>query len=133
MDSTFENVFQLAQRGFRVAVGAVATFSETLQDPQQRSRLLSQLNAELGQRAQEWEGKGEFTEREARRFVENLMQQQSGPAAPPTSEGMSKGRPVPTPATPLAGGLKSELQMMTDEVVALRAELEKLRAADDRA
>jgi len=81
-----DNLMQLAQKGLRVTLGATASFLETLQDPQRREESFSRFRNEFSQLTEEWEVKGETTEREARHFVDELLSQ--------------RGHSYPTSSTP---------------------------------
>ncbi len=120
------NLLQVLQTGFRVSLGATTSLIETLQDPQKRQENLSQLNSELSQRVAEWAEKGEITEQEARRLIEQLLRQQSNPERPPTTGTPSDTvtNPPTTVATPNA---QLEIEALTAQIAAIRTELEKLR------
>jgi polyhydroxyalkanoate synthesis regulator phasin len=121
-----DNLIQLAQKSLRVTLGATAALVETMQDSQQREANLSKLKTELSQLAEEWEVKGESAEREARSFVDSLINQASSrvsQATPPST--------VSTIASPVPpADVQHDLQELTDQIAALRAELERLRTQD---
>lgn len=118
-----DTLAQLLQKGFHVTLGATATFVETLQDPQRREANVSKLSSELSQLAEEWEAKGATTEVEARNFVSNLWQQSpTAPSSPPPAA----AAPVVTPPDEV----QQDLQALTDQISAIRAEIERLRAED---
>ena len=123
-----DTLVQLAQKSLRVTIGATATLIETLQDPQQREANLSRLKTDLGQMTDEWEVKGETTEREARSYVDSLISQASSRVNTAVSP---EPRTVSTTATsiapPIAPDVQQDLQELTQQIAALRAELEKLR------
>lgn len=119
-----DTLIQLLQKSLRVTLGATATLIETLQDPQRRDENLSKLRTELSQLTEEWELKGETTEREARSFVDNILTRSSGFNNPPRSEATSTSTvssPAPAPA------VQQDLQELTEQIAAIRSELEKLR------
>lgn len=120
------NLLQVLQTGFRVSLGATTSLIETLQDPQKRQENLSQLNSELSQRVAEWAEKGEITEQEARRLIEQLLRQQSNSERPSTTRTPSETvtNPPKTVATPNA---QLEIEELTAQIAAIRTELEKLR------
>ena len=119
------NLFQLMQQGRRIAIGAIASCAETLQDPQKRAEVIANLQAELNQKTQEWSVKGEVTEAEVKAFMENLMAQGSNPGNKyPGSTGSSKTR--------TASNSNSKLQELTAEIIALKMELEKLRKSKNK-
>lgn len=123
-----DNLMQLAQKGFRVTLGATATLLETIQDPQRREESFSRLRSEFSQLTGEWEIKGETTEREARHFVDDLLSQRSGHSNS-TSSASSPASPPPTPTdtSSVAPDIQQDLQDLTTQLAAIREELEKLR------
>jgi polyhydroxyalkanoate synthesis regulator phasin len=119
-----DTVLQLLKKGFRVTIGATATLIEVLQDPQRREQNLSRLRRELDQLAQEWAEKGEMTEQEARSFVDTLMAQRRADSDRVASEAIvtTTAVPVPPPSSEVL-----ELQELTAQLAAIRAELAHLR------
>jgi polyhydroxyalkanoate synthesis regulator phasin len=122
-----DTLVQLAQKSLRVTIGATATLLETLQDPQQREANLSRLKTDLSQMTDEWEVKGESTEREARSFVDTLLSQASNRVNTAVSTEPRTVSTVSTTAAPIAPDVQQDLQELTQQIAALRAELEKLR------
>ena len=123
-----DTLVQLAQKSLRVTLGATATLLETLQDPQQREANLSRLKTDLSQMTDEWEVKGESTEREARSFVDTLLSQASNRVNTAVStEPRTVSTTVSTTVAPIAPDVQQDLQELTQQIAALRAELEKLR------
>lgn len=119
------NFSQFVQQSYRVAVGAAATLLETLQDSQKRESAISELQSEWNQRLEEWAEKGEVTEQEARRTVETwLHKQQRGQQATETDSSQRAETTSPPPADTAA---QAELKALTQEIVALRTELEESR------
>ena len=125
--SANNNPFQLIQQGYQIAVGATATLLETLQDPQKRESALSELQSQWNQRTQEWLEKGEVTEQEARRTVEQLFNKQKGT---PSSETASSSSPTTVTTPPSDTRIQTELKNLTDQIIALRTELEQSRQSD---
>ncbi|WP_199249990.1 hypothetical protein [[Phormidium] sp. ETS-05] len=139
-----DSIIESLQTGFRVAVGATASLIEILQDPSKREENLSKLNSDWGVLAEELATKGELTEREARQFVENMWnQQQSSPTGdgrPGEGEqgrrgdGETGGRgdepPASNTATTADPEIQGELRNLTQQLAALRAELERLQQKD---
>jgi polyhydroxyalkanoate synthesis regulator phasin len=124
-----DTVLQLLKKGFRVTIGATATLIEVLQDPQRREQNLSRLRRELDQLAQEWAEKGEMTEQEARSFVDTLMAQRRADSDRAASEAIvtTTAVPVPPPSSEVL-----ELQELTAQLAAIRAELAHLREQRDQ-
>lgn len=119
------HLLQLIHTGFRVSLGATTSLVETLADPQTRSESLSQLRLELTQRVTEWEEKGLITEQEARSFIEALLRQQSSPGSSPAT---GTADTVTKPPSPVASPtVQLEIEELTAQLAAIRAELEKLR------
>lgn len=119
-----DTLVQMAQKSFRITLGATAFFLETLQDPQRREVNVARLQTEFNQLTEEWEQKGETTEQEARSFVDNFLSQQfnHSPASQTTST------PPPYTSTPSTSpDIQQDLQELTAQLAALREELERLR------
>ena len=112
------NLLQIAQQGFRMTVGAATSLVETVQNPQKRTELLSQMQADLSQKTQEWSEKGEVTEQEARKFLDNLLNKQGSEVNNNQTQNYSP---------PSRTNTTSDLQQLTDEIIALRKELEQIR------
>ena len=122
-----DTLIESVQSGFRVAVGATASFIEMLQDPQKQPENFNPWNSEdWNELTKEWEEKGEKTELEARNFVETMWNQQDAS----DSNSQATDRPTTievdstTPSDPEA---QSELHELTQQIASLRAELEKLQ------
>ena len=118
-----DHFVQLFQHGFRVTLGATASLVEVLQDPEKRDENLSKLNQEWSVLSAEWAEKGEVTEQEARNFVDTLLANRANPS--PTG---ATGATATTPAAP--PDIQLELQELTAQIVAMRAELERIRSQD---
>ncbi|GAB4278642.1 MAG: hypothetical protein Fur0025_05320 [Oscillatoriaceae cyanobacterium] len=145
-----DSIIESLQTGFRVAVGATASLIEILQDPSKREENLSKLNSDWGVLAEELATKGELTEREARQFVENMWnQQQSSPTgdgrpgegeqgrrgdSDPSADAQEGGRgdetPAPNATATADPEIQGELRNLTQQLAALRAELERLQQTD---
>lgn len=123
-----DSLIQIAQKGLRVTLGATSVLIETLQDPTRREESFSRLRTEFSQLAEEWEVKGEVTEREARDFVDNVLSQRfnrnPSPSASPTSPTSPTTAASSTVASP---DVQQDLQDLTEQLAAIRSELQKLR------
>ncbi|MGK7877406.1 MAG: hypothetical protein AB4426_30135 [Xenococcaceae cyanobacterium] len=119
------NLFELIHQGFRVTVGATASLLETIQDPQKRETTLSELQTEFNQRTQEWAEKGESTEKEARRVIDDILNKQRGQKG--SGETVSNSEPASNSTTTTNANVQSELKELTEQIVALKTELEQLR------
>lgn len=120
-----DTLLQLLQKGFRVSLGATASLIEILQDPLKRDANLSRLQTELAELAEEWAEKGEMTEQEARHFVETILNQQQ--ASTPGEAGQATERSSSPTTSP---DVQADLQELTNQIAAIRAELERLRNAE---
>jgi polyhydroxyalkanoate synthesis regulator phasin len=122
MDKTA--LFQTLQQGLHVTVGATATLIETIQDPQKRTETLSELQSTLHQQAQQWSEKGLVTEEEARRFIDAWLAKYkpSGSSSSSSSNGSTAGINV------TYNNAQSEIQDLTEQIIALKIELEQARA-----
>ncbi|MBD2038658.1 hypothetical protein H6F86_26385 [Phormidium sp. FACHB-592] len=116
-----DNLVQLLQNGFRVTLGATASLVEVIQDSEKRHENLSKLNQEWSVLSSEWAQKGEVTEQEARNFVDTLLAQRNN--QPPASSTTS----TTATTTSAAPEIQLELQELTAQIAAMRAELETLR------
>lgn len=114
-------LLQLLQKGFHVTLGATASLVETLQDPEKRSQSFARLQTELGQLTEEWAEKGSVTEQEARNFVETVLNR---PSATSTTASSAPDTPAASPE------IQVELQELTAQIAAMRAEVEKLRSQE---
>ncbi|MDJ0534505.1 MAG: hypothetical protein QNJ70_18835 [Xenococcaceae cyanobacterium MO_207.B15] len=121
-------LLEIAQKGFRITVGAASSLIETVQNPQKRAEAISQIQLELNQKTQEWAQKGAVTEEEARVFLNNLLNQRpwardsTGVSNPSSNTSNFNSGNDPS------GGLKE----LTAEIVALRTELEKMRQSQNK-
>ncbi len=123
-------LLDLVHAGFRVSLGATASLIETVQDPLKREEALSQLRLELNQRVREWAEKGEITEQEARRLIEQILRQQTNPGRS-ASTGTSSSTTVTTqPTTTTSPNVQLEIEELTVQIAAIRSELEALRNSE---
>ena len=121
-----DNPIEALQTGFRVCLGATTSLIESLQDAQKREETFSKImRSEFSQLAEEWVQKGELTEQEARSFVDSLLNQPKNETASPTTTTPSSSSSKTTPAAP--SDVQMELQELTTQIAAMRAELERLR------
>ena len=123
-----DSLIQFLQNGFRLSVGATAALIESLQDSQKREEILAKLRqSEFSQLAAELTKKGEITEQEAREFVDSLWQQQHQQNSQPSSDAPGTSATTTTDHPVASPNVQQELQELTAQVTALRAELEKLQ------
>ncbi len=116
-----EELLQTAQKGFHMTLGATATLIESLQDARKREENSAKLRQDWGQLSEELVRKGQQTEQEARIFVDGLINQGNGGSK--TSSGTASAPDMPT-APP---EVQQDLQTLTEQLSALRQELERLR------
>lgn len=122
---------QLLHRGFRVTLGATASLIEILQNPHKRDENLSKLREELSQLSEEWAEKGAMTEQEARNFVDTLLERQAAQQRAETSTPNTSGTTATATSTTAAStNAQLELQELTAQIAAIRAEIERLRSQD---
>lgn len=124
-----DTILQIVQKGFRVTLGATASLIETLQDPQRRDENLYRLRTELNQLAEEWAAKGEMTEQEARNFVDTILSQR---AAQTNGDFSSPSPSSSSTATAAPPDVQLDLQELTAQIAAIRAELERFREQDSQ-
>jgi polyhydroxyalkanoate synthesis regulator phasin len=117
---TPEALFQMAQKGFRVGIGASASLIEGLQNPQLYQQNLDRLRRDPNQFLDELAQKGEITEQTARNMVDQLTGNRFGtqPASQMT---------VNTTAVTVGPDVQAELQDLTAQLAALRSELQQLK------
>lgn len=120
------SLLDLLQTGFRVSLGATTSLVETLQNPQKREETLSEMSTQLSQRVTEWAEKGEITEQEARRLIEEMLRRQANSGRPTSTETPTETSTA-APSPPAAPNTQLEIQELTAQIAAIRAELEKLR------
>ncbi|QDZ40088.1 hypothetical protein FRE64_09120 [Euhalothece natronophila Z-M001] len=118
---------KIVEQGFHMTLGAISVATETLQDEQQRSRLVAEIQEELNQRAQEWEQKGETTAQEAREFVEQFINQGGDTSSQGETTPTSSNNSSATQTTSTGNDVPSRLQDLTNEVATLREEMTQFR------
>lgn len=123
-----DTLMQSLQTSFRATVGAASTALESLQDAQKREENLQALqNQDWDAVVQRLAEKGEITELEARRFVDELLGSQS-PDSPRTVD--VTGEAEESGAEPAT---EEELEALSEMVASLRQELEQLRKSQSDA
>ncbi len=130
-----DNLPQMLQTGFHLTLGATSFLLETLQDPVKREENLDKLRQpDLGLLADELLEKGEMTDREARNFVDTIFSQ---PGVRENAESESvphqqSDTATDTPPEPVVQPDIKEIQELTAQMAALRAQLENLRAENSQ-
>lgn len=123
-----DTLMESVQTGFRVAVGATASFIEFLQDPEKQPENLNPWDSDWNELTKQWAEKGEITEREARNFVDNMWDRPE--ASGSNSDSMHSPTDVNEPSAtnpPSEPEVQSELHELTQQIASLRTELEKLQ------
>jgi len=130
-----DNLPQMLQTGFHLTLGATSFLIETLQDPVKREANLDKLRQpDLSLLADELLEKGEMTDREARNFVDTIFSQ-PGVRENAESESVSHQQSDTGTDTPPDSVVQSDvkdIQELTAQMAALRAELENLRAENSQ-
>ncbi|MDX2215125.1 MAG: hypothetical protein SFY66_17695 [Oculatellaceae cyanobacterium bins.114] len=126
-----DTLIELLQKGFRVTLGATASLIEILQDPQRRDENLDRLRTDLAELSEEWAAKGEMTEQEARNFVETILTQQTGRSPSDTPSTSDRTSSSTTSSSVTANPeVQTDVQELTNQIAAIRSELERLREQD---
>ena len=130
-----DSLLEFVQKGYRVSLGAASTAVEAIQDPQRVSSEFSAIGTDWERLADKLEVRGALTEKEARDFVEGFSSQMPEPfrsAASPFSTGRPDEPPtVTTVATPVVDTeLQEEVTSLTEELIAIRKEIEALKNKD---
>lgn len=122
-----DNLTQIIQKGFHLTLGATSFFMETLQNSSKRDENLNKLNSDFNQLTEEWAQRGEMTEREARNFVDTILNQQNSQVNTDS---------INVPSTPVSDFVKSDIQRdlleLTQEVADLRAALQQSQKSDSQ-
>lgn len=122
-----DNLTQLLQKGFHITLGATSFLIETLQDAEKREDNLRKLRTDMNGLTEDWVQKGESIEQEARNFVDTIVDGHNQPTQ--TSESETATASPPTVPIDIQ---RQEIQELTAQVAALRAELEKLQVQDSQ-
>lgn len=124
-----ENLTELIHKGFRVTLGATSSLIEILQDPYKRDENLEKVKSKFSELTDEWDEKGQVTEREARNFVDTILSQRSSSSYPEsTTVTTSPSASVPTsiPITTDPEPVR-EIQDLTTQIAELKDELKRLQ------
>ena len=122
-----DDLTQIIQKGFHLTLGATSFFMETLQNSSKRDENLNKLNSDFHQLTEEWAQRGEMTEREARNFVDTILNQQNSQVNTDS---------INVPSTPVSDFVQSDIQRdlleLTQEVADLRAALQQSQKSDSQ-
>ncbi|HBL14705.1 MAG TPA: hypothetical protein DD379_25610 [Cyanobacteria bacterium UBA11162] len=128
MDS--KNLVEWVQTGFRVSLGVTTSLIESIQDPHKREENLARLQLDWSQQVAELAQKGETTEQEARKFVDEMLrkqnQSQNQSGSPSTTETASDNWTT-SPTSGVSQSNQQEIEELTAQIAALRTELEQMR------
>ncbi|MGD1867534.1 MAG: hypothetical protein ACFB0D_23540 [Phormidesmis sp.] len=130
-----DSLLELIQKGYRVTLGAASTAVEAVQDPQRTADEFSAIGTDWERLADKLEVRGALTEKEARDFVEGVTSQMPEPfrsaSSPFTSGEPAEPPTVTTVATPVVDTeLQAEVTSLTEELIAIRQEIEALKNKD---
>ncbi|WP_446418662.1 hypothetical protein [Coleofasciculus sp.] len=123
------NIQDVFQTGFRVSLGATTSLIESLQDQQKREENLSLLNLDFNQQVAELSKKGEKTEQEAQRLIEQIFNQMNQPTESATPSTPSESGSTPSTGT-TSRSTQQELEELTVQIALIRTELEQMRNPD---
>lgn len=130
-----DTLTELLQKSYRVTLGAASSAVEAIQDPERAAADFSEIGTDWERLADKLEVRGALTEKEARNFVEGVTSQMPEPfrsASPFTPGAPAEPRTVTTVATPVVDTeLKSEVESLTAELIAMRQEIEALKQGND--
>lgn len=123
------NIQDVLQTGFRVSLGATTSLIESLQDQQKREDNLSLLNLDFNQQVAELSKKGEKTEQEAQRLIEQIFNQMNQPKDSATPSTPSDSGSTSSTGT-TSRSTQQELEELTVQIALIRTELEQMRNPD---
>jgi polyhydroxyalkanoate synthesis regulator phasin len=121
-----DTILASVQKGFRTTLGAASFVVDLVQYPDQRDTNLNRLQTDLEQLTEEWAVKGEQTEQEARSFVEHLVNSSTGATAGTSSTTSARN---PGPSAP--PDIQTDLEDLTNQIAAIRKDLETLREQEN--
>lgn len=129
-----DTLIELFQKSYRVTLGAASTAVEAVRDPQRAADDFSAVGTDFQQLADKLEVRGALTEKEARDFVEGMMNQLPEPFRS-VSSSFSAAPKTPTTVTTVAipvvdTELQAEVSALTAELIAIRKEIEDLKQKD---
>ncbi|MGY6530471.1 MAG: hypothetical protein ACXITR_11140 [Cyanobacterium sp.] len=114
---TSNNSSNPIQQGLRIAIGATASAVETIQDRERFNQKITELSRDLQARSEIWAQKGALTEEEAKKMIEDFFNQKNNPSTASNSSQSGGSNPS-----------KEDLRSLTQEVINLREELNKLNS-----
>ncbi len=125
----FDTFTEFIQKSFRVSLGAAASAVEAIQDPQASASKFSNIGTDFDRLADELEVKGAQTEKEARDFVDNVSSNFDGQWPNPFAPAPASDATVNTVAKPVVDtGIQAEINALTEQLSAIRQEIDQLKA-----
>jgi len=116
-----DTLVQSLQTGFRVTIGAATTLAEGIQDPVKREAAMETFQLDWDSMTSKLAEKGEVTERETRELIERTLNLSNATAS-------SSASSPSTTQTTTSQKAAQDLRDLTEELTALRQELEELRS-----
>ncbi len=129
MMSTAHDVQELFTRARRIAFGTAASLGEILQDTDKRNQNFQKLTENFNQIADEMAIKGEETEMEARRQMDSWWSSTSTARTNNTVPTKIEVIDITDATDGVYGNGAAEVEALTAEIAALKAELEQLRGS----
>lgn len=131
-----DTLLELFQKGYRVTLGAASSAVEAVQDPQRAANDFSDIGGDFHRLADKLEVRGALTEKEARDFVEGVVSQMPEPFRSVSANFTQQENTVPKTVTTVAipvvdAELQSEVESLTAELIAMRAEIDALKQKND--
>jgi polyhydroxyalkanoate synthesis regulator phasin len=135
--SATDDITTILQKTFHVSLGATAAFVEMLQDPEKRTVTVETMLSDLDKFTAELAAKGAVTEVEARNFVDSFISDQINKKDSPASSSESGATDASSATVDTAANevgdrpagvdesVESDIKDLTDQLAALRSELEK--------
>lgn len=115
-------MIETLKKGVRVSLGATTAVVESLQDTQKREENLASLQLGPVELAELWAAKGEKTEEEARKVVDDFLTQNGLKMnSPQSSPSQSESFRAPTQgSTVVDSSLQQGLRDLTEELATIR-------------
>jgi uncharacterized protein (DUF2267 family) len=124
MDSN--TVIETVKKGVRVSLGATTAVLESLQDTQKREENLASLQLGPAELAELWAQKGEKTEEEARKVMDDFLTQNGlkmDGSVSTAAQGNASGAPSSGRMPVVDGTLQEGLRNLTAELEGIRKAL----------
>jgi polyhydroxyalkanoate synthesis regulator phasin len=137
--SATDDIATILQKTFHVSLGATASFVEMLQNSEKRTVAVETMLSDIDKFTAELAAKGAVTEVEARNFVDSFISDQINKPDTTASDAESgvtdaSKATVDTAADEVSDradeSVEADIQDLTEQLAALRSELEKIRQQD---